>query len=209
VSELGCDSFAGSLTVQLAETPAAPLTVLVTGYTVLDEGPFTLTAEFTPQLCGDGLVVGAEACDDGNEASGDGCSADCSAIEYDFYCDDAQTLPLDQTVSGELGGQSSLFSPSCGYGTGPDRLYRITAPQAGTLTVSLDQTVGANGFVDLALFALDGCGAPDSVSELGCSSVYDPAEQLVLEVEQNQTLFFVVDGQENTSGEYELSATLD
>ncbi len=36
--------------------------------------------------CGDGHIDGEEVCDDGNEESGDGCSADCSSFESDFTC---------------------------------------------------------------------------------------------------------------------------
>ncbi len=36
--------------------------------------------------CGDGLLLDAEECDDGNKVSGDGCSATC-AIEVGFDCD--------------------------------------------------------------------------------------------------------------------------
>jgi cysteine-rich repeat protein len=39
--------------------------------------------------CGDGLLQATalgEACDDGNSVSGDGCSADCMAIEANFAC---------------------------------------------------------------------------------------------------------------------------
>jgi len=35
--------------------------------------------------CGDGLILGDEACDDGNAVSGDGCSADCQ-VEDGFTC---------------------------------------------------------------------------------------------------------------------------
>ena len=31
----------------------------------------------TPPVCGDGILQGAEECDDGNTSDGDGCSADC------------------------------------------------------------------------------------------------------------------------------------
>src|SRR5512145_1795298 len=34
-----------------------------------------------PMVCGDGKVVGAEVCDDGNQHSTDGCSADCASTE--------------------------------------------------------------------------------------------------------------------------------
>jgi cysteine-rich repeat protein len=56
--------------------------------------------------CGDGLLNGAEACDDGNGESGDGCSEDC-AVEAagpvcgdgvdtgDEECDDGNTSPGD------------------------------------------------------------------------------------------------------------------
>jgi len=205
----GASSADGSapLVLQVTEAPEAPLTVLVNANTVLDEGPFTLAAEFTPQVCGDGLVVGSEACDDGNEQAGDGCSDDCSAIEYDFWCDDAETLPLDTAVSGEIDGQPHLFSPSCGYGAAPQKLYRLTAPRAGTLTVTLDQMVG-DTYIDLALFALDGCGPPDTVTELECTSVYDP-ERLTLSVSEDQAVFLVVDGLNDQVGEYELTAELD
>ena len=36
--------------------------------------------------CGDGWVTGGEPCDDGNTDDGDGCAADCSAIEDGFGC---------------------------------------------------------------------------------------------------------------------------
>ena len=36
--------------------------------------------------CGNGSVETGELCDDGNTASGDGCSADCSAVEEGYEC---------------------------------------------------------------------------------------------------------------------------
>jgi cysteine-rich repeat protein len=36
--------------------------------------------------CGDGIISGGEACDDGNFIDGDGCAADCSLIEPGFDC---------------------------------------------------------------------------------------------------------------------------
>lgn len=36
--------------------------------------------------CGDGILTEAEVCDDGNTQSGDGCAADCGAIEPGFVC---------------------------------------------------------------------------------------------------------------------------
>jgi fibro-slime domain-containing protein len=36
--------------------------------------------------CGDGIIEPGEICDDGNNMSGDGCSADCKTIEQDYAC---------------------------------------------------------------------------------------------------------------------------
>ncbi|MEY4547430.1 MAG: hypothetical protein RL685_3625 [Pseudomonadota bacterium] len=36
--------------------------------------------------CGDSVVQSGEACDDGNSASGDGCSENCAQLEQDFAC---------------------------------------------------------------------------------------------------------------------------
>lgn len=41
-----------------------------------------------PVTCGDGYKTGAEACDDDNAASGDGCSSSC-AVESGWTCDGA------------------------------------------------------------------------------------------------------------------------
>jgi fibro-slime domain-containing protein len=47
------------------------------------------TANVDTSGCGDGLLQAAalgEVCDDGNNASGDGCAADCLAVEANFAC---------------------------------------------------------------------------------------------------------------------------
>jgi cysteine-rich repeat protein len=47
-------------------------------------------SESNPVVCGDGIVnsdiYGNEQCDDGNTASGDGCSADCRTVEAGWTC---------------------------------------------------------------------------------------------------------------------------
>lgn len=47
---------------------------------------FTGTETAVLTICGDGDLDPGEACDDGNNVSGDGCTADCSAIEEGFSC---------------------------------------------------------------------------------------------------------------------------
>jgi cysteine-rich repeat protein len=48
-------------------------------------GTFGLTVDSRPLLCGDGKRDGSEACDDGNIASGDGCTPACTG-EMGFSC---------------------------------------------------------------------------------------------------------------------------
>jgi cysteine-rich repeat protein len=54
-----------------------------TGFTCEGDGPYSCEA-----ICGDGLVVGTEQCDDGDgePQSGDGCSSTCQ-IETGYICD--------------------------------------------------------------------------------------------------------------------------
>ncbi len=54
-------------------------------------------------VCGDGTRDANEACDDGNTEGGDGCSADCQAVECGWVCD---VTP----------GAKSTCSVSCGDG---------------------------------------------------------------------------------------------
>ena len=49
-------------------------------------------------VCGDGIVNGAEACDDGNTAAGDGCSATCT-VESGWQC--TGTLSTCNAVCGD------------------------------------------------------------------------------------------------------------
>jgi cysteine-rich repeat protein len=214
-SELGCgESFAeeeegdASLLLQITTQNPAAVTLVVTAATVIDEGPFSLEASFTPQECGDSSTVGSEVCDDGNEVSNDGCSADCSTIEYDYWCENAETLALDRTVAGNIAGSPFLFEPSCGYGAGADKLYRLTAPRDGTLHVRLNQEVDGN-FTDLSLLVLGDCGAPSVATELACSAVLYPNEDASVEVTEGQNVVLVVDGLFATSAEFEIRATLD
>jgi cysteine-rich repeat protein len=57
---------------------------VVSDGTATDVGAVSITVQPGP-VCGDGTIAGAEICDDGNTAPGDGCSAAC-AIEPGWSC---------------------------------------------------------------------------------------------------------------------------
>jgi len=184
-------------------TTADPLTISVAGFTVIDEGPHTVRVDFVPELCGDAIVAGREACDDGNATGNDGCSADCRTIEYDVVCATATPLSLTAANSGDTSTAPYLYENGCSAPTtGRDRVYTFTAPAAGTLSLSLDQ-----GNADLGLAVFRGCGAPAVLTELACSSVSGP-ERASVPLAAGEQVTVVVDGfNVNDAGPYTLTAT--
>jgi MYXO-CTERM domain-containing protein len=78
---------AGSAFVAGANTIEFRITNFATAYGFRMQG-ITSSYELAT-VCGDGLVQGDEACDDGNADDGDGCSAQC-AVEDGFVCEDSE-----------------------------------------------------------------------------------------------------------------------
>jgi cysteine-rich repeat protein len=58
-----------------------PLDMSETVFLVAKSTPSTCRLDCTIPRCGDLVIDAGEVCDDGNQASGDGCTADCSATE--------------------------------------------------------------------------------------------------------------------------------
>ncbi|MCK6549830.1 DUF4215 domain-containing protein [Myxococcota bacterium] len=209
-TELSCaeQAFEGEaeeLVHQVTSTSAPGLTAIVSAFTVLDEGPFTLRAEFVAEQCGDGIIAGNEVCDDGNTSGSDGCSANCRAIEYDYYCATAPELSTTAPNVGDTTGGPELFVNQCsadnGIASGPDRLYRWTAPANGELHLRLDS------IDNLVIAVLDGCGAPAAVSELACNTVFTLGD-VDVRVTAGQVLTILVDGfLPDNQAAYSLEAT--
>ena len=51
-----------------------------------------------PDLCGNALRTGVEACDDGNTAGGDGCAADCTGVETGYSCSGGNPSTIDVCI---------------------------------------------------------------------------------------------------------------
>ncbi len=78
-------------------------------------------------ICGDGLIAGNEACDDGNTVSGDGCSASCQleagcvppSCVVDPTCGDGVPVTPQEgcddgnTMNGD--GCSAVCAPEAGF----------------------------------------------------------------------------------------------
>src|SRR5690606_27026188 len=97
------------LEVNFTEASSSTALVLVRGDNPTEVGPFALEAEFVVAVCGDGLVGGLEACDDGNTDDGDGCSADCSTIVWEEVCADLPELSLDAPNQGDTTQGTTIF----------------------------------------------------------------------------------------------------
>ncbi|MDI7268211.1 MAG: FG-GAP-like repeat-containing protein [Myxococcota bacterium] len=84
------------------DSPEGPDTTDVDGEGDSDHAA-DLADDTVPVVCGDGVVNGGEACDDGNRVSGDGCESDCSFSCRDpSDCDDRDGCTVDacEPVSG-------------------------------------------------------------------------------------------------------------
>ncbi len=176
LTERGCEGEFGiptdeELTIQITDPTPPSLTVMVSALTVLEEGSYTISADFTAEDCGNGTLEGREVCDDTNQMSNDGCSADCRTIEYDYYCTQAPALSTSTSNTGTLDGAPVLYEASCDVDNGEQphesRLYTFTAPAAGTLHLQLiDDTSFA------VLSVRDSCGAPASAPETACRPAF-------------------------------------
>ena len=204
-TELGCAMDSPNDDRQLVTqlTTAAAVTVAVAAFNVLEQGPFTVRADFVPEVCGDGVIAGREVCDDGNSVSNDGCNSTCRTIEYNVVCANAPTLSTSSPNTGDTSNAPMFFENACSaQRTGRDQIYKFIAPRAGTLQLSLDQ---GNNDLGLAVFA--GCGAPATMTELACSSVLGPNEEASVALTAGQRVTIVVDGfNVDDAGAYSLQA---
>jgi cysteine-rich repeat protein len=213
-SELGCSQeFLQDdvLDVNFLAPSPSPALVLVRGGNPSEAGPFTLEAEFVVAVCGDGLVGGAEVCDDGDTEGDDACAADCSAIGWAAVCAGLPELTLDAPIEGDTTDGTAYFDLAghCSWagGGGRERAYRFVAPSSGTLSLALQQPDDA----DLTLYVRDGCGPIDDETYLACSNSGFPGEieSDVVEVTEGQLVTVIVDGfRPHEAGAFTLTAQL-
>jgi cysteine-rich repeat protein len=194
-SELACADDSNipneQLIHQVTDAAPAPITLMVSAWTVIEQGDYSVEVEWTDESCGDGVIAGREVCDDGNTASNDGCRADCGAIEYTAACTLAPPLALDATITGDLTNAPNYFTASCSndiYGSGVDTLYRVTAPAAGTLRISIPESSET-----LTYAVLDVCGDAGTYHELACARTFIP-EPIEVAVTAGQTVTVLVEG---------------
>jgi cysteine-rich repeat protein len=214
-SELACQSSPPDSPEQLEldfdTAPTGPVLIVVRGYTIPAVGPFTLHASFTPAVCGDGITVGPEACDDGNTLPGDGfCSADCLSADWSAICEPTNlpTLSTSSPNNGNTATAPNLNNTDgyCTFDTGGEVTYGYVAPGNGTLTLHLEETTD-----NFAVYVLDGCGPATESTLLSCGNEgYPPqsAENLSVPLVAGQEVTVVVDtAAPGQGGPFSLEAT--
>ena len=138
-----------------------------------------------PPGCGNGVLTSDETCDDGNMVSGDGCAANCLAVETGYSCPTPGKPCIPIAVCGdgvlvfpELCDDGNAVagdgcSPSCKYEPG----WKCTgSPSVCSHTVCGDGVIeGAETCEDGNAMPFDGCSAlcqnePKCTVGSGCTS---------------------------------------
>ncbi len=182
--------------------------------------PLQVTLTETAASCGDGVLTGGEACDDGNMGSGDGCSATCQ-VEPGYSCagqpslcvlaageDCSTSIALSagpNTVPWTATLQNYLTSPpSCSAQglAGPDVVMHYTATVSGELAFSIAKPVNQRWDVVVSDAA---CG--ETTPSLACVSdfISSALAGTVVVTAGTTYTFYVVD---TTSGAQPLSNPL-
>ncbi|APR77958.1 Multiple EGF-like-domain protein 3 precursor [Minicystis rosea] len=212
-SELGCSAGSGEPFTHeqtFAQKPGEPIMIVVSGSREDDLGPFEISASFTPTVCGDGNIVGAEECDDGNTTNGDGCSSDC-LVEWPLICAGLPTLSTSAPNMGDT--TSSPNWNNTGFWctddtTGNEIMYRFVAPKDGKLNLRVAQPTH-----DFAIYVIDGCGLADGVNILECGSASSPpngVEEIHVPLTSGQLITVVVDAETaSQNGPFVLDATFE
>jgi cysteine-rich repeat protein len=165
-------------------------------------GPFSLEVTITPASCGNDVLDGGEQCDDGNGATGDGCSPSCF-LEPPGGANDVcpgAALPLGgaplhgvvtATTATLVGDYVSLGTATCAKIVGArDAVYSVTAPINGLLTATVD------GEFDAAIYARSVCVTSNLVDQIGCVEKVDGGgpETISFPVIAGTTYYLFVDG---------------
>ena len=98
------------------------------------DGAVTTLAPPPPAVCGDGQVAGAERCDDGNTADGDGCSRRCQL-------EPPRRREVQTVESLRVSGEARILPPASvqsqmqrGGSARVDALFRVCLDAAGKVT---------------------------------------------------------------------------
>ncbi len=181
-------------------------------YVVVDgkssSGVYSLQLELQAgSYCGDSTVDPEEACDDGNQSSGDGCSAEC-AIDGEQTA--AQLCPGTEvhvwedlvSITNSTDANPNNQKANCGGGGGRDAIYQIVPHRTGTL-----QAVVKSSIFDTVIYARSSACTPGT--ELACSNKIkgNGDESITFPIQNGVPIWVVVDGYKYGQGQFTLELT--
>jgi cysteine-rich repeat protein len=201
--------------------------VIVDGFSTTDTtGMYSLDVNVHTPTCGDGMVEGLEACDDGNMAAGDGCTncqvdsgyhcsgspSVCAPIPAGDTCGNAITVAASGSFPGKFDGFNNDYDPGdsgcTGYSeTGNDIVYKVTLNAGQMLTATL--TPGATQ--DVAVYVVTDCADVVASCVSGADAGFggDP-EMLTYTATATGAVYVIVDGFDTseTTGAYTLQLSI-
>jgi fibro-slime domain-containing protein len=120
--------------------------------------------------CGNGVFDATEACDDGNNESGDGCSFDCKVVEEGFGCPETGSacVPTASCGDGMISGTETCDDHNAVAGDGCDANCQL---EAGWACPTVGATCRASACGDGVIAGAETCedGNPTPTSGDGCS----------------------------------------
>ena len=190
----------------------APVVANTTYYVFVDSavgsgtpsgGAFKLDLSLTPAVCGNGIIEGAEQCDDGGTENDDGCSSTCQVETHGpKTCAAAEAVTL--TPTGAPGTYSAtLARGTTGYNAahnfttttnhvcqapGREAYFAVTAPAAGILRAKVQSTA-----LDAVLGFRKPCATSGTPLACGNAAPKGSLEELSMPIAANETLWVIVD----------------
>ncbi|HEX4352590.1 MAG TPA: DUF4215 domain-containing protein [Polyangiales bacterium] len=130
------------------------------------------TADAGKGGCGDGKLQAGEACDDGNDEGGDGCSSDCTTVEKDFLCPAPGSACVSTIVCGDgrLSGQETCDDGNTADGDGCSHTCAI---QPGYLCSPAGARCVASKCGDGIVAGSEQCDDGNTTAADGCSATCD------------------------------------
>jgi len=153
LSQIG-DSVSGSTLARVFRSAPEPLRVHFESL-VARNGWAASWAPVALGVCGNGLRDVGEACDDGDSASGDGCSATC-AIEASFACSGGSATAGPDSCARLYTGQTGQIQQTS-YGSNAALSWLIAPPGAHSLQLVFSAFDLANDFVSMSSCVDAGC----------------------------------------------------
>lgn len=175
----------------------------------------TLDAAMTADASADDAAVAVDAASDGAVPS-DGGEADATVPETGA---DTCELARDVTAGGAFPGQSTRAPatddyapmgagcPSGGAASGRDVAYVVRPAAATTYRVRATPSAATPAY-DPMLYAVRTCGAPGCVAGTVLNGPGQP-EEITFAVDAAETVFIVVDGELASSGDFDLTVTIE